>query len=186
MADASLWQKDEELKAVFSLLETLGVRPFVSYDPSVVRGLDYYTGVVFEARDVSGEFRAILGGGRYDNLVADVGGEALTGMGFAMGDMVLEEVPEIRKFPTVRPGSARVLVAQFAPESAWRRSRYGEAARAGVPCALPEAAKRQAAQVRRRSGSRGDLGLTRRNQPSRSRFCEARQKTVTLEEAIQN
>jgi histidyl-tRNA synthetase len=50
--------------------------------------LDYYTGTVFEAHDRDGEFRAFLGGGRYDNLVADVGGEPLSGIGFAMGDVV--------------------------------------------------------------------------------------------------
>jgi histidyl-tRNA synthetase len=66
----------------------------VEFDPAIIRGLAYYTGVVFEARDRSGEFRAILGGGRYDNLVADVGGEPLGGIGFAMGDVVMGLVLE--------------------------------------------------------------------------------------------
>ena len=56
----------------------------------IVRGLDYYTGPVFEAFDRAGRFRAIFGGGRYDNLVADVGGERITGVGFAMGDVIIE------------------------------------------------------------------------------------------------
>jgi histidyl-tRNA synthetase len=51
--------------------------------------VDYYTGTVFEARDPAGRFRAILGGGRYDNLVSDVGGEPLPGVGFAMGDVTI-------------------------------------------------------------------------------------------------
>jgi ATP phosphoribosyltransferase regulatory subunit HisZ len=56
---------------------------------TVVRGLDYYIGIVVEARDREGEFRAILGGGRYDNLLAAVGGDPLPAVGFAMGDVVI-------------------------------------------------------------------------------------------------
>ena len=51
--------------------------------------MDYYTGMVFEAWDASGEGRAVLGGGHYDNLVGDVGGEPLPGVGFAMGDVMI-------------------------------------------------------------------------------------------------
>ncbi len=58
----------------------------------MIRGLDYYTGTVFEAFELGGQSRAILGGGRYDNLVADVGGNCLPGVGFAMGDVVIELV----------------------------------------------------------------------------------------------
>ena len=54
------------------------MRGFTQFDPKVIRGLDYYTGIVFEAFDVDGG-RAILGGGHYGNLVADVGGESLAG-----------------------------------------------------------------------------------------------------------
>ena len=53
--------------------DALGIAEFLEYDPTVIRGLDYYTGTVMEAHDRKGEFRAILGGGRYDNLVGDVG-----------------------------------------------------------------------------------------------------------------
>ncbi len=73
------WRESENLTRVFSALEAMGVREYVVFDPHIVRGLDYYTGTVFEAFDVEKKFRAILGGGHYDNLVADVGGEPLPG-----------------------------------------------------------------------------------------------------------
>ena len=58
--------------------------------PSIVRGLTYYTGTVFEAWEVGGDIRrALLGGGRYDNLLTDVGGARLPAVGFAMGDVVM-------------------------------------------------------------------------------------------------
>lgn len=89
LANKDLWQQSEELQALFKQLEALGAAEFVSYDPKIIRGLDYYTGTVFEAHDTTGEFRAILGGGHYANLVEDVGGKPLPGVGFAMGDVVI-------------------------------------------------------------------------------------------------
>jgi histidyl-tRNA synthetase len=90
--NSKLWQDSEELVEFFELLDTFGVGDYVEYNPKVIRGLDYYTGTVFEAFEMGGESRAILGGGRYDNLVADVGGMRLPGTGFAMGDVVIELV----------------------------------------------------------------------------------------------
>lgn len=89
-----LWQKSEKLVQVFEVLESLAVSQYVSYDPRIIRGLDYYTGIVFEAHDTKGEFRAILGGGHYADLVADVGGKPTPGVGFAMGDVVVMLVLE--------------------------------------------------------------------------------------------
>jgi histidyl-tRNA synthetase len=89
LANKDLWQQSEELQALFKQLEALGAAAFVAYDPKIIRGLDYYTGTVFEAHDTTGEFRAILGGGHYANLVEDVGGKPLPGVGFAMGDVVI-------------------------------------------------------------------------------------------------
>jgi histidyl-tRNA synthetase len=109
-----LWKESTDLMAFFNAIDDLGVSDYVEYDPSIIRGLAYYTGMVFEARDRSGEFRAILGGGRYDNLVADVGGDPLGGNGFAMGDVVMGLVLE--KFglkPRLRPTPADVLVTIF-------------------------------------------------------------------------
>lgn len=85
-----LWKQSEELPRFFSAIDALGVSEYIRFDSSIVRGLQYYTGTVFEAWEVGGEIkRSILGGGRYDNLLADVGGEHLPGVGFAMGDVVI-------------------------------------------------------------------------------------------------
>jgi histidyl-tRNA synthetase len=87
-----LWQESDELRQLFDLLQDFKIADYVQYNPRVIRGLDYYTGTVFEAFELGGQSRAILGGGRYDNLVADVGGNRLPGVGFAMGDVVMELV----------------------------------------------------------------------------------------------
>lgn len=92
--DDLMWEKSEELVELIESLKWLGFSEYIQFDPKIVRGLDYYTGTVFEAKEMTGNFRAICGGGRYDNLVADVGGSPLTGVGFAMGDVVIQLVLE--------------------------------------------------------------------------------------------
>jgi histidyl-tRNA synthetase len=88
LADKKLWKESKELSQLFEYVEALGIGEYIRYNPKIIRGLDYYTGVVFEAHEVQGDFRAILGGGHYANLVGDVGGQPLPGVGFAMGDVV--------------------------------------------------------------------------------------------------
>ncbi len=88
----NLWQESDELVEFFDLIRTFGVEEYVTFNPKIIRGLDYYTGTVFEAFELGGKSRAVLGGGRYDNLVGDVGGNRLPGVGFAMGDVVVELV----------------------------------------------------------------------------------------------
>jgi len=83
-----------DVKLVLDNLAMMGVGDFCVYDPSIVRGLAYYTGIVFEVHDTEGEFRAICGGGRYDNLLSDLGGPPISGMGMGMGDCVLEMLLE--------------------------------------------------------------------------------------------
>ncbi len=80
----------EQMKSVFATLESMGVGDYCVFDPAIVRGLAYYTGVVFEIHDIVGELRAICGGGRYDNLLRDFGGPAISATGMGMGDCVLE------------------------------------------------------------------------------------------------
>lgn len=116
--DQDAWRDSGELQGFFAAIEDLGCADYVTYEPSVIRGLDYYTGTVFEARDAAGEQRAILGGGRYDNLVADVGGDPVPGVGFAMGDVVLEVVlREASAYPELRPNPADLLMTQFDEET---------------------------------------------------------------------
>lgn len=108
---ADQWQP---LSAFFEAAQALQVDEYLSYNPSVVRGLDYYTGIVFEARDRKREFRAILGGGRYDDLVSAVGGDPVPATGFAMGDMVIRLVLErYNRLPQLPATQTQVLVVTF-------------------------------------------------------------------------
>ncbi|MEE2719941.1 MAG: ATP phosphoribosyltransferase regulatory subunit, partial [Planctomycetota bacterium] len=81
-----------ELVALRSELEARGLIDFCRWDISIVRGLAYYTGAVWEIHETSGNERAIAGGGRYDQLVESFGGPSLPACGFGMGDVVLELV----------------------------------------------------------------------------------------------
>ena len=113
LADKDLWKQSEELSRAFSLLERMGLGDSVRYDPAIIRGLDYYTGIVFEAKDQDGG-RSILGGGHYDNLVAAVGGDPLPAVGFAMGDVMFGLILEkYGLIPTFQQTPAQVLVTVF-------------------------------------------------------------------------
>jgi histidyl-tRNA synthetase len=86
--------KSAKLEALVDVLRARGLADFVEIDVGIVRGLAYYTGIVFEVFDRVGKFRAIAGGGRYDNLIAQLsdGSVNLPALGFAMGDVVLGEL----------------------------------------------------------------------------------------------
>jgi len=81
----------EEMEEFREILTRLGLGEFLEFDLKIVRGLAYYTGIVFEIFDRKREFRAICGGGRYDRLLELVGGEPLPATGFGMGDVVLTQ-----------------------------------------------------------------------------------------------
>jgi len=81
-----------ELKSLFDEIDSYGISEWVEFDASIVRGLAYYTGSVFEAHDRKGKFRAICGGGRYDKLISTLGGKDLPATGFGFGDMVIMEL----------------------------------------------------------------------------------------------
>jgi len=80
------------VRELLSLLDEYGVRNQIVFDISVIRGLSYYTGIVFEAFDTAGEFRAIFGGGRYDNLLSTIGGKPASAVGLGFGDVVIGEI----------------------------------------------------------------------------------------------
>ena len=84
----------EKLDQLVSALKVRGLAEFVQIDLGIVRGLAYYSGVVFEAFDRGGKLRALAGGGRYDNLIHQLsdGAVSLPAIGFAMGDVVLGEL----------------------------------------------------------------------------------------------
>jgi histidyl-tRNA synthetase len=123
LGNLDLWKKSDELTRLFAALEALGVEEYVKFDPNIMRGLLYYTGTVFEAFDTSGSVkRSIFGGGRYDNLLADVGGQPLSGVGFAMGDVVIGIIlQEAGLLPEFELTPAPVLVTVF-DENLWLES----------------------------------------------------------------
>jgi histidyl-tRNA synthetase len=95
----------EPLYDAVSALRAMGLGGYVDVDLSVVRGLAYYTGIVFELFDARRSLRAICGGGRYDGLLQALGGVDLPAVGFGMGDVVLGELIRER---AEAPGPARL------------------------------------------------------------------------------
>ncbi len=85
-----------ELVELFHLAEVAGFAEALTFDIGVIRGLSYYTGIVFECFDTAGEFRAIFGGGRYDNLLTTIGGEKTSAVGLGFGDVVVTELLKAR------------------------------------------------------------------------------------------
>jgi len=140
LSNMELWKESAELSQLFAALESLGVAEFVSYDPKIIRGLDYYTGTVFEAHETKGNFRAILGGGHYANLVADVGGKPLPGVGFAMGDVVIMLVLEaFGLLPTELTHTDSIFVTVFNEEMLTESTKLaGELRAAGLNVIMTE------------------------------------------------
>jgi len=103
--------KSARLEQLVDGLRARGLADFVAVDVGIVRGLAYYTGIVFEAFDRAGKFRAIAGGGRYDNLIAQLsdGTVSLPALGFAMGDVVLGEL--INEIPAARESMQKAIAA---------------------------------------------------------------------------
>jgi histidyl-tRNA synthetase len=99
------------MREYLGYLDALGVGEWVDFDLSIVRGLAYYTGKVFELFDAKGEFRAICGGGRYDDLLSSIGGVDLPALGFGMGDVVLTELLRTRNMVPPAPPAAEYWVA---------------------------------------------------------------------------
>ena len=104
--DANLNEGLIEIKEVLEKLEKLGVTNAV-FAQDIVRGFDYYTGIIFEVFDKSEDnIRAVFGGGRYDELLSIFGKEIVPAVGFGMGDVVIRDILETYKLlPGVRPAS---------------------------------------------------------------------------------
>jgi histidyl-tRNA synthetase len=101
--------KSAKLEQLVDGLRARGLPDFVAIDVGIVRGLAYYTGIVFEVFDRAGKFRAIAGGGRYDNLIAQLsdGTVSMSALGFAMGDVVLGEL--INEIPRAREAMQQAI-----------------------------------------------------------------------------
>jgi len=101
-----------ELATLFDLIDSYGIADWVAFDASVVRGLAYYTGPVFEAHDRGGKLRAICGGGRYDRLLSSLGGNDMPATGFGFGDMVIMELlNEKGLVPDLPSGNEDIVIA---------------------------------------------------------------------------
>ena len=104
-------QAVKELQDLFALCESYGITSWLTFDASVVRGLAYYTGSVFEAHDRDSELRAICGGGRYDRLLSTLGGKDLPATGFGFGDMVIMELLSVKGLiPNLPSGNEDIVI----------------------------------------------------------------------------
>jgi len=114
--DTKSYEACPELVELFRLAEIAGFADALVFDISVIRGLSYYTGVVFECFDTQGEFRAIFGGGRYDNLLTTIGGEPTSAVGLGFGDVVVTELLKSRLGENAAKATKGVAVGFMFPE----------------------------------------------------------------------
>lgn len=104
------------MEELFWLADIAGFGDALEFDISVIRGLSYYTGIVFECFDTAGEFRAIFGGGRYDNLLTTIGGDPATAVGLGFGDVVVTELLKARLGENAAKAKKGVAVGFMFPE----------------------------------------------------------------------
>jgi len=111
-------QPDENLKQLFNYLKWFKVdKKFYQFDPTLVRGLDYYTGPIFETYVEKPKIGSITGGGRYDNLVTMLGGPDIPATGTTIGlDRICDVIKEQNLWPEVSSTPTKVLVTVFSPE----------------------------------------------------------------------
>jgi len=113
------YSASQRLNKIFKEIEKTSLKDYLEFDKSLVRGLDYYTGTVFEAWSVNSSLnRALFGGGRYDDLTQQVGGrKKISGIGFAVGDMpIFELLKELDKLPGLSPTPTKILITVFSPD----------------------------------------------------------------------
>jgi histidyl-tRNA synthetase len=114
--DLKSYEGCPELCELFRLAEIAGFADCLEFDISVIRGLSYYTGIVFECFDTAGEFRAIFGGGRYDNLLTTIGGEPTSAVGLGFGDVVVTELLKSRLGEGAAKAKRGIAVGFMFPE----------------------------------------------------------------------
>ncbi|HTQ54669.1 MAG TPA: histidine--tRNA ligase [Bryobacteraceae bacterium] len=103
----------EDVRRLLELAAAMGFGDYLEFDSGVVRGLSYYTGTVFEGFDAQRQFRAIFGGGRYDNLFRDMTGVGRPAVGMGFGDVVIAEILAELKGITPSKPSVSVCVGMF-------------------------------------------------------------------------
>ncbi len=158
----------QALRRVVDALVAMGLGEFVEVDLTIVRGLAYYTGTVFELFDAGRTLRAICGGGRYDGLLAALGGVDLPALGFGMGDVVLAELLRDRGLVPTDVSSIDVFLAAVTEEDVpFMLSLAHEVRDAGIPRRVRarDPGRGQAAQA----GRRAERAVRRRDRAGRSR-----------------
>jgi len=112
-------QPDDYLQQVFTTIDSLGVpKSNYVFDPTMVRGLDYYTGPIFETYVEEPKIGSITGGGRYDNLVSTLGGPEIPAVGTTVGlDRIVDCIVQLNLLPNLPKTKTTVLVANFGPET---------------------------------------------------------------------
>ncbi len=107
----------DELEELFKLLEVAGTKAEVEMDLSLARGLNYYTGAIFEVKAEDFEIGSICGGGRYDNLTGIFGLEGMSGVGISFGaDRIYDVLKGLDKFPSAVSGTTKLLFATMGDE----------------------------------------------------------------------
>jgi histidyl-tRNA synthetase len=117
------------LRELFALAEVYGIADRLVFDISVIRGLSYYTGIVFEAFDTERKFRAIFGGGRYDSLLTTIGGAPTPAVGLGFGDVVVVEVLKDLLGETAAAEKRGVVIGYMFPEQREAATRLARALR---------------------------------------------------------
>ena len=163
-----------DFRRYFDCLDALGVLSMGDVDLKIVRGLAYYTGIVFELFDAKGELRAICGGGRYDNLLQSLGGVDLPALGFGMGDVVLGGAaagPRAAGAEGRRPGGlGRGGVAEH---GARRAAALAHGAQRGFGVSVEYALREQAVMNRSRRRNRAGRDVRARRSAIRRRTTPA-------------
>jgi histidyl-tRNA synthetase len=117
------------LRDLFALAEVYGISDRLVFDIAVIRGLSYYTGIVFEAFDTERKFRAIFGGGRYDSLLTMIGGAPTPAVGLGFGDVVVVEVLKELLGETAAAEKSGVIIGYMFPEQRETATRLARALR---------------------------------------------------------
>jgi histidyl-tRNA synthetase len=135
----------QKFEGILALVKQCGIEKYIQVNPAIVRGLDYYTGIVFEVKSRNTLGRSLLGGGRYDNLVGMFGTtQPIPGVGFATSDTILREfLEESKLLPTLALTTSQVLVTTFSKELQTESLKVAQALRqAGISTEIyPDATK---------------------------------------------
>ena len=134
----------EELRTLFGYIDNLGIELKTELDLTLARGLNYYTGAIFEVKANDVEIGSITGGGRYDDLTGIFGLKGLSGVGISFGaDRIYDVLTQLDKFPKQIAAQAKVLFANFGgDDEKYTMKVIAQFRKAGIPCDLyPDAAK---------------------------------------------